>query len=138
MNIQDELEHMRNLYMQINDMHDQLDTLICMVDLPANAISSIKSDGSTSRDMICTYVAESEQIVNEVVKRLAEIEKRYNILTELIYCLPHDQCRVIRARYVLGQRWKDIASAMSYSVRTCYRVHDYAINNLEKLAHNVT
>lgn len=50
---------------------------------------------------------------------------------ELISSVPDSvQREVLTRRYIIGQRWEDIAVSMNYSLRRVYQLHGYALQNI--------
>ena len=46
---------------------------------------------------------------------------------ERLDALGGDYARLLRLRHVDGKSWYEVADALSYSVRQCYRLHDAAL-----------
>ena len=75
------------------------------------------------------YEAEADRLLQEmnVARQRAE---------SLIASVPEQSQReVLTRRYIIGQRWEDIAESMSYSRQHVIRLHGYA---LQKMCLNVT
>ena len=50
---------------------------------------------------------------------------------ELISSVPDSvQREVLTRRYIIGQRWEEIAESMNYSLRRIYQLHGYALKNI--------
>ena len=55
---------------------------------------------------------------------------------ELISSVPDSvQREVLTRRYIIGQRWEEIAESMNYSVRHITRLHGIALKNMSLNVH---
>lgn len=94
------------------------------------------SDGSThERDSnpvekaYCTlsdYEAEADRLLKEMNTARQKAEK-------IISSVPNQaQREVLTRRYIIGQRWEDIALSMNYSRQHVTRLHGYALQTIRK------
>lgn len=78
---------------------------------------------------LADYSAEEERLLQELISARQRAEK-------LIASVPdQSQREVLTRRYIIGQRWEDIAACMGYSRQHVTRLHGYA---LQKMCLNVT
>ena len=95
---------------------------------------SYDSDGSTHERKgnpvenayccLADYEAEADRLLQEmnVARQRAE---------SLIASVPEQSQReVLTRRYIIGQRWEDIAVSMNYSRQHVTRLHGYALHNM--------
>ena len=95
---------------------------------------SYDSDGSTHERKgnpvenayccLADYEAEADRLLQEmnVARQRAE---------SLIASVPEQSQReVLTRRYIIGQRWEDIACVMNYSRQHITRLHGYALQNM--------
>lgn len=93
-----------------------------------------ESDGSTHErkgnpveNAYCTladYEAEADRLLQEMNSARQRAEK-------LIASVPDQaQREVLTRRYIIGQRWEDIAESMNYSRQHVTRLHGYALQNM--------
>ena len=95
---------------------------------------SYDSDGSTHERKgnpvenayccLTDYEAEADRLLQEmnVARQRAE---------SLIASVPEQSQReVLTRRYIIGQRWEDIAVSMNYSRQHVTRLHGYALHNM--------
>ena len=98
-----------------------------------------ESDGSTHERKgnpvenaycaLADYEAEADRLLQEMNTARQRAEK-------LIASVPDQaQREVLTRRYIIGQRWEDIAESMNYSRQHVTRLHGYA---LQKMCLNVT
>ena len=97
------------------------------------------SDGSTHErkgnpvENAYCYLADYE---TEAKKLLQEMNTARQRAEKLIASVPDQaQREVLTRRYIIGQRWEDIAECMGYSRQHVTRLHGYA---LQKMCLNVT
>ena len=73
---------------------------------------------------LADYSAEEERLLQELISVRHRAEK-------LIASVPDQaQREVLTRRYIIGQRWEDIAVCMNYSLRRIYQLHGYALQNI--------
>ena len=73
---------------------------------------------------LADYEAEADRLLQEMnaVRQRAE---------SLIASVPEQSQReVLTRRYIIGQRWEDIAVSMNYSRQHVTRLHGYALHNM--------
>ena len=89
------------------------------------------SHGSGSFDKmpkVIEKVAEYEHKKQE--RALALIDKRLQIEQSIDALSDANQREVLTRRYIIGQRWEDIAVSMNYSRQHVTRLHGYALHNM--------
>ena len=73
---------------------------------------------------LADYSAEEERLLQELISVRHRAEK-------LIASVPDQaQREVLTRRYIIGQRWEDVAVCMNYSLRRIYQLHGYALQNI--------
>ena len=78
---------------------------------------------------LADYDAEANRLLQEMISARQRAE-------EIISSVPDQtQREVLTRRYIIGQRWEDIAECMGYSRQHVTRLHGYA---LQKMCLNVT
>lgn len=79
---------------------------------------------------IVNYMEQVEKLKTEILelRRLkAEIMAKINLIRNT------DERIVLQRRYIICQSWEDISAKMDLSVRHCQRIHDKAIESMEKV-----
>ena len=95
---------------------------------------SYDSDGSTHERKgnpvenayccLADYEAEADRLLQEMNRARQRAES-------LIASVPEQSQReVLTRRYIIGQRWEDIAVSMNYSRQHVTRLHGYALHNM--------
>lgn len=78
---------------------------------------------------LADYEAESEKLLQEMNEARKYVEK-------LISSIPDQaQKEVLTRRYIIGQRWEEIADVMNFSVRHTTRLHGIALKNMSLNVH---
>ena len=84
------------------------------------------------------------------VLRIVELEERLNAeidmltakrqeIEQAVNAVPDEiQREVLTRRYLLYQKWEDIAEEMNYSERQIFRFHGVALKSIEKMSVNVS
>ena len=84
-------------------------------------------DGNVVENAYCIladYEAEADKIFRELVRCRKRAEGLIGSLSDPI------QREVLTRRYIIGQRWEDIAYCMSYSRRRITQLHGIALKNI--------
>ena len=91
--------------------------------------STHERKGNTVENAYCCladYSAEEERLLQELISVRQKAEK-------IISSVPNQaQREVLTRRYIIGQRWEDIALSMNYSRQHVTRLHGYALQTIRK------
>ena len=91
--------------------------------------STHERDGNPVENAYCTlsdYEAEADRLLKEMNTARQKAEK-------IISSVPNQaQREVLTRRYIIGQRWEDIALSMNYSRQHVTRLHGYALQTIRK------
>lgn len=92
------------------------------------------SDGSTHEKngnsvenayvMLAEYEAEADRLMNELVKERKSAEQLISTVNDNVHR------EILTRRYIIGQRWEDIADSMNYGVRHVHKLHGAALQNM--------
>lgn len=92
------------------------------------------SDGSThekngntvERTYYCLadYQAEADRLMMEMLGVRQQVEKVIGTVPDAV------QREVLTRRYIIGQRWEDIAFVMNYNIRHIYKIHGAALQSM--------
>lgn len=89
--------------------------------------STHERKGNTVENAYCCladYSAEEERLLQELISVRQKAEK-------IISSVPDQaQREVLTRRYIIGQRWEDIAECMNYSRRRVTQLHGIALKNI--------
>lgn len=93
----------------------------------AEIIVSGSKDPHAALDAYLAYSSKLEE-------RIAELLHIKQEVTELIRRIPDERYReLLMRRYVSCERWDTIADAMTYELRSVYRIHGAALQEVAKL-----
>ena len=91
--------------------------------------STHERDGNPVENAYCTlsdYEAEADRLLKKMNTARQKAEK-------IISSVPNQaQREVLTRRYIIGQRWEDIALSMNYSRQHVTRLHGYALQTIRK------
>ena len=91
--------------------------------------STHERDGNPVENAYCTlsdYETEADRLLKEMNTARQKAEK-------IISSVPDQaQREVLTRRYIIGQRWEDIALSMNYSRQHVTRLHGYALQTIRK------
>lgn len=94
--------------------------------------SGERVQGTNSKDQMLEGLIHLDKFYEQLYRVYREY-KRACRDAELIICvLPDRLGDVLRLRYIEGAHWKDIERETGYSFRHCMRLHEEALNALER------
>ena len=88
-----------------------------------------KNGNSVERAYCCLadYAEEAEKLMREMISARQRAEVLIASVPDAV------QREVLTRRYIIGQRWEDIAESMNYSRRQITRLHGYALQSIMSL-----
>ena len=89
--------------------------------------STHEKNGNTVEKSYCCladYEAEADRLMMEMLGVRQQVEKVIGTVPDAV------QREVLTRRYIIGQRWEDIAFVMNYSRQHITRLHGYALQNM--------
>lgn len=102
--------------------------------LTSGKTARYESDGSTHEQngnpieraycCLADYQAEADRLMMEMLGVRQQVEKVIGTVPDAV------QREVLTRRYIIGQRWEDIAVVMNYSRQHITRLHGYALQNM--------
>lgn len=85
-----------------------------------------KDGNSVERAYRC--LADYAEDVDKLMQEMIAARQRAEVLIASVSDAV--QREVLTRRYIIGQRWEDIAESMNYSLRRVYQLHGYALQNI--------
>ncbi len=102
--------------------------------LTSGKTARYESDGSThekngnnvERTYCCLadYQAEADRLMMEMLGVRQQVEKVIGTVPDAV------QREVLTRRYIIGQKWEDIAFVMNYNIRHIYKIHGAALQSM--------
>lgn len=90
--------------------------------------------GSKINDKIAELSAKIVDIENEICEKIDElIDKKYDISKQIKKIKDKELRSVLTLRHVRSMQFTEIAEKMGYSQRTIFRMHNRALDELEKI-----
>lgn len=89
--------------------------------------STHEKNGNTVEKSYCCladYEAEADRLMMQMLGVRQRVEKIIGTVPDAV------QREVLTRRYIIGQRWEDIAFVMNYSRRRITQLHGAALNNI--------
>lgn len=80
-----------------------------------------------SREMMRHYEDKVERYLDELTDLLLTISNQIDLIPNF------NHRQVLRERYIVGEKWEDIAVNMHYSMRRIYKLHEEALEELDKV-----
>ena len=89
----------------------------------------IQSNSTKSLDeVICRLEAKRAETSREFIK-LMDLQDKAEVL--ISYEKDHDRWAVLYRRYIINQKWEEIAVQMHLDLRWIYRIHGSSLHDLE-------
>lgn len=89
--------------------------------------STHEKNGNTVERTYCCladYQAEADRLMMEMLGVRQQVEKVIGTVPDAV------QREVLTRRYIIGQRWEDIAFVMNYNIRHIYKIHGAALQSM--------
>lgn len=89
--------------------------------------SSHEQNGNPIERAYCCladYQAEADRLMMEMLGVRQQVEKVIGTVPDAV------QREVLTRRYIIGQKWEDIAFVMNYNVRHIYKIHGAALQSM--------
>ena len=85
-----------------------------------------KNDNTVEKSYCCLvdYQAEADRLMMEMLGVRQQVEKVIGTVPDAV------QREVLTRRYIIGQRWEDIAFVMNYNIRHIYKIHGAALQSM--------
>lgn len=90
-----------------------------------------RNNGKSSFEKLAIQLAETEsQLTEEMSGLWSETMKAHRLIGQVSSA---QRQQILTKRYLKGQRWEEIAYEMHFSWQHCFRVHDHALRELDKI-----
>ena len=137
MTAKEQLSSLRRMSQEINTMQDY----ITMLRQEAEGVGAMRlSDmpkGGISKDMSDT-IAKIVDLQNDSYRLiLSHLEKRELVMLVIAQIEKTEPRTVLIRRYILNEKWEDIAAAMGYEMSQVYRLHSEALQAYEEISNTV-
>ena len=89
--------------------------------------STHEKNGNTVERTYCCLAdcqAEADRLMMEMLGVRQQVEKVIGTVPDAV------QREVLTRRYIIGQRWDDIAFVMNYNIRHIYKIHGAALQSM--------
>lgn len=90
-----------------------------------------KGSGYTSKADIVAKIVDYENEINKEIKKLVKLKED---VTDAINSIPNaEQRTLLELRYLMFNKWEEIAIAMGYGIDNVYKIHKRALKNISKI-----
>ena len=96
-------------------------------------ITGMPRGGSDSHDKIANVIARLEDLKMSCMAKLDELVKLWVDIEEAVEQLSFEEQRVISLYYMNCYTWDEVAEVTGMSRRTVFRVHDRALEALQRI-----
>ena len=93
-------------------------------DMPKGSVYTSKAD-------IVAKIVDYENEINKEIKKLVKLKED---VTDAINSIPNaEQRTLLELRYLMFNKWEEIAFAMGYGIDNVYKIHKRALKNISKI-----
>ena len=90
-----------------------------------------KGSGYTSKADIVAKIVDYENEINKEIRKLVKLKED---VTDAINSIPNaEQRTLLELRYLMFNKWEEIAIAMGYGIDNVYKIHKRALKNISKI-----
>lgn len=121
-----ELKSIRIHRKRIRELDEAIETLKSEMEkiTPSMSDAPCKPTGGDKR---AGQIARMIELKVERIERYTLLEEAVDNAETWLCILPEQQAKVIRARYIEGMSWEQVARATGYCKMHCHRIHDSAV-----------
>ena len=119
----EDLKGLLDCHAQIKSLQRRLDRLREASASPPSMRLSFAPRGAGSSDPVGEGVARLVELEAELLQKIAGLEAHIRRVEAGIDALPPRQRAVLRARYVDGLSWREVAKKTHYSTDYCKKIH---------------
>ena len=121
---------LRRVIKQLEDRREELETEATRMTV---RYSDQPKGAPYDKDRMAELVVEMVELDEKIQAKLAESYELARKIEEAIGSLPEREQYLMRARYIQGERWEQIAVDMHYSWQHVHRIHANALRLLKKM-----
>ena len=130
------LEQSRWLETDIRCKTEQLTALQEMAGKITSTFSDVKSGSRIQQDVMANAVANIVDLEKNISESVCQLMQTHSELMGCFDCLKSPESRtILQLRYLNNKTWKEIAAIMDCSVKTVYRKHKCALEELKGKEH---
>lgn len=121
---------LRRVIKQLEDRREELEAEATRVTV---RYSDQPKGAPYDKDRMAELVVEMVELDEKIQAKLAESYEMARKIEEAIGSLPEREQYLMRARYIQGESWEQIAVDMHYSWQHVHRIHANALRLLKKM-----
>ena len=132
-------EHLQQVYAiqrkikRLQDRREDLRADLYSVKSPSD-LPEIRVQTSITGDKMLELVAKVDELERGIIAEIDELtEKKQEIISEIERVPQENYRQLLFDRYILCQKWEQIALDRDKGVRWIYRLHGKALNTFEKV-----
>ena len=132
-------EHLQQVYAiqrkikRLQDRREDLRADLYSVKSPSD-LPEIRVQTSLTGDKMLELVAKVDELERGIIAEIDELtEKKQEIISEIERVPQENYRQLLFDRYILCQKWEQIALDRDKGVRWIYRLHGKALNTFEKV-----
>ena len=134
MNAKDFLSQARYLDMRINSKVEQIDSLNALATKCTSTLTGMPHNPSPSTSLMADAVCKIVDLQEELGRDVQDLVNLKQRISTVIKSVPnHELQTLLEKRYLCFQSWEKIAVDMHFSMQYAFRIHDKAMEEIEKI-----
>ena len=121
-------QHIRLLVSEVEELR-MLSTSVSAVRYDTEKVNNGTKNTEAPFVRCLIKIATLEEKINASVDRLVELKMKISDAIDTLESV--DERILLRARYVYGKSWEEIANQMKFSVRSVHRIHASALQHFD-------
>lgn len=121
-------QHIRLLVSEVEELR-MLSTSVSAVRYDTEKVNNGTKNTEAPFVRCLIKIATLEEKINASVDRLVELKMKISDAIDTLESV--DERILLRARYVNGKSWEEIANQMKFSVRSVHRIHASALQHFD-------
>lgn len=114
----DDLKNVRRQKLRVESLQERIERLRSRAEYNQRQLGECGRSDPT-RDRLAEYAAELDELEHELTGEMITLEKQLVVVDAELAKLPEINERIMRMRYIEGNRWRDIAYKTHYSESYC-------------------
>ena len=129
----------RNAKRNLQIIENQIAEIKDILGISGLSFDDVKVQTSTAPDNLANQIAMLSDLYSQAMYARDVVIQQLNIVTKAIDKIDNPLYRqILSDRYIAGNRWDIIAESAGYTCRQIFRIHGYALQEIDKIIQDVT
>lgn len=129
----------RNAKRNLQIIENQITEIKDILGISGISFDEVKVQTSNAPDSLVNQIAMLSDLYSQAMYARDVVIQQLNIVTKTIDKIDNPLYRqILSDRYIAGNRWDTIAESAGYTCRQIFRLHGYALQEIDRIIQDVT